>query len=389
MASNTHVRDPLYGYVELSDSERTVLDTKPVQRLRRVRQLGFSALTYPGATHTRFEHSLGVMHLAGKFAESLGMDDDYISEVRMAGLLHDTGHGPFSHASESILEDEGMGHEAISCQIVDDLADVLPASTERVKSHIRGEADINIVAGTIDADRMDYLRRDSEATGIEHGTIDTPTIIEYADIEDDTLVFDEKSIQALEGLLTARFHMIKSVYFHHTSTIAETMLQRSLEDYIDRSGMGAADLMHLDDYEMHNRLLNSDGEAHMLYERLTTRNLYKRSLVLGDDALPHSALEYLEEAADTHDLEAAIAAEAGIDDQYVLVNAPTTPTDDPFEAIVRKDDGTHVPLADVSSIHSALKDAEWRATSFDVYAPDDQVDTVREAAKPIVQSLVN
>ena len=388
MSSNTHVRDPLYGYIELSDSERTVLDQPQVQRLRRVRQLGFSSLIYPGATHTRFEHSLGVMHLAGQFAKSLDMDDSYVAEVRMAGLLHDTGHGPFSHASELLLDGEGKTHESISCEIVDELSDVLPAAPERVKAHITGDADVNIVAGTIDADRMDYLRRDSASTGIEHGTIDTPTIIQYADTEDGQLVFDEKSVQALEGLLTARAHMIKSVYYHHASTIAETMLLRALEDFVDREGVPPQELMRFDDYEMHNHLLGSSGDARWFYERLADRELYKRSITLGEDALPRSALRYLEETVDAHEVETAIAEEAGLDTRYVLVNAPKTPSNDSLEALIRMDDGTLHPIADVSAIPTALREVEWRAASLDVYAPPEHVEAVRDAAKPVVQSLV-
>ncbi len=387
MHSNTHVRDPLYGYISLSEGERKILDTPQVQRLRRIRQLGFSSLTYPGATHTRFEHSLGVMHLAGEFAESLDLSDDYITDVRLAGLLHDVGHGPFSHASETILEEEGRSHEEISCAVVDELADILPASPDHVKALIRGNAEVNLIAGAIDADRMDYLRRDSGATGIEHGTIDTPTIIKYADIEDGMLVFDEKSVQALEGLLTARFHMIKSVYYHHASTIAETMLQRSLEHYLSQTQMSVDDLMKLDDYEMHNKLLNADGAAHYFYKRLTERDLYKRSLILDEMALPRSSISYLEEMADAQELEQEIAAKADLDSRHVLVNTPSTPSESPFEARIRTRDGIQ-HLSDVSSIPAALKEAEWRTASLDVYAPEEHAEAVKSAAKPVIQALV-
>lgn len=389
MDEDTHViRDPYYGSIKFSEAERKVLDTEPVQRLRRIRQLGFSDHTYPCGTHTRFEHSLGVMHLAGMFADRLGLDEEYVADARMAGLLHDVGHGPFSHASETILEEEGRSHEDLSCRIVDDLSDILPASPDNVKALIRGEADVNIISGAIDADRMDYLRRDSGETGVEQGMIDYQTIIEYSDVENGELVFDEKCIQALEGLLTARFHMITSVYYYHTSTIAETMLQRALEDYMTQSDLSVDELMKFDDYEMHNELLAAEGDAHHFYERLTTRELYKRSLILDETALPRSSLAHLEDMADAHDLEREIAEEAGLPTRTVLVNTPTTPSDSPFEARIRRG-GEVNPLSEVSPIPSALKDAEWRTTSLDVYAPEQHVDTVREAAKPVVNALVS
>ena len=154
------IRDPIHGNIPVSDSEKRLIDTEVVQRLRRVRQVSLSSLVFPGATHTRFSHSLGVMHLAGELADSLGISDSAYRTVRIAGLLHDIGHGPFSHASGDVAESFGRTHEERSCELIrDELADIIPEEVEigRIEEYIHGDATVNIVAGEIDADRMDYL----------------------------------------------------------------------------------------------------------------------------------------------------------------------------------------------------------------------------------------
>ena len=118
-----HIQDALHGYIQLEDEEEKIVDRPEMQRLRRIQQVGLSSLVYPSATHTRFQHSLGVMHTAGKFADSLGINGDRRKELRIAGLLHDSGHGPFSHASEVVAEKNGFSHEELSCKVVDSLED--------------------------------------------------------------------------------------------------------------------------------------------------------------------------------------------------------------------------------------------------------------------------
>ena len=163
------IKDPIHGYIKLNDDEKKLLDSPQVQRLRRIRQLGLSSQVYPGATHTRFQHSLGVMSLAGRFADSLNLDEDKKQEIRTAGLLHDTGHGPFSHASENVAEKRDIDHEDISCNVVDQLSGKINSDTDRVKKIIKGELEIGqTVAGDIDADRIDYLMRDAHNSGLNH-----------------------------------------------------------------------------------------------------------------------------------------------------------------------------------------------------------------------------
>ena len=379
-----NIRDPLYGYIETSEAEQNIIDSPEMQRLRRIRQVGLSNLVYPAATHTRFQHSLGVMHLAGKFADSLNLNEERKKELRIAGLMHDSGHGPFSHASEIVAEQKGLSHEELSCRTVRKLEDKIPVDTERVEKIIHGELEIGqAVAGEIDADRMDYLERDSYFTGVDHGNIDAETIIKVAEIDSRRLVFDHKAVQALEGLLTARFHMMKSVYTHHASQIAEKMLQRSLQNYL-KQGADVEQMMALDDYEAHNELLNSEGAAKNLYSRIKDRRLYKRSLVWDIDNLSRKKLSELEKKVDSRELEEKIAEEAGIRPEKVIIDKPWTPEIQDLKIRIKKN-GKVKNMKEMSPIPEALTKAEWRLVNMGVYTPQENTKNVCKIAEKIIR----
>lgn len=380
-----HIQDALHGYIELNDEEVEVLDSPQMQRLRRIRQLGLSSLVYPSATHTRFQHSLGVMHVAGRFAESLDLDEERTRELRIAGLLHDSGHGPFSHASEVVAEKKGFSHEDLSCEVVDELEDNFSADAGRVKKIIQGELEIGqVVAGDIDADRMDYLMRDSHASGLEHGEIDYNTIVRHAEIDSRRLVFSEKAVQALESLFTARFHMIKTLYNHHTSLIAEKMLQRSMENFIE-DGNSTEDLMRYDDYKAHNKLMNSSSSK-KLYNRIKDRNLYKRALVWDTDDISREALKSLERRIKRpRELEKSIAEEAGVKPEEVIVHTPSTPGISDIDVKIKKK-GEVENLKNLSPIIGTLEDAEWRNVALRVYSPEEKAEKVRKAAENNLES---
>jgi len=330
---STFIQDSLHGYIELSDEESSLIDRPEVQRLRRIKQLGLSSLVYPSATHTRFQHSLGVMHTAGRFADSLGISGERKKELRIAGLLHDAGHGPFSHASEVVSERKGLSHEDMSCRVVERLEDEFTVDSDRIKKIIRGELEIGrVVAGDIDSDRIDYLQRDSQATGVTYGNIDAATVTRLAEIDSRRVVFDEKAIPALESLLTARFHMLKSVYMHKTGLIAEKMLERALENYVESSGV--EDMMKMDDYMAHSNLIEyENGEG--LYSKLSDRRLYKRALSLEQDDLSRETLENFSKKPE-HELEKEILSETGLNPEKVIVDLPLTPKDRGFDVRVKK-----------------------------------------------------
>jgi HD superfamily phosphohydrolase len=405
-----HIRDPLYGYISVTEDELRVIGMPSVQRLRCVQQLGLSSAVYPGATHTRFEHSLGVMHLAGELSESLGLSHEKTQAYRLAGLLHDVGHAPFSHATEYMMEAYlGITHEEQSCRIVDAIASSLgsqfPADPSFVKDAILGNTRYDIVAGNVDVDRMDYLRRDALATGIPHGQIDTETVIRFAQRMDDDIVFSHKSLQGIEDLFSARNAMNKSIYQHHASRIVETMLQRAVEEFIEESDVPPAVIMRWDDRQLHHRLLEHVGLADdlymvdttpdtdteiaptptiassSLYGRVTTRDLFKQAFILGTEQVGRDGIRALETSiTDIRAVEDAIASDAGVSPDTVLVDPPTIPSGKPPEVRILMN-GKARAFSSLSGVPESLEKSEWATTFLCVYTAPEHRDAVADAAE--------
>ncbi|MCA9518394.1 MAG: HD domain-containing protein [Myxococcales bacterium] len=240
-------RDPVHDTIAIDQDDvgrviLALLDTREVQRLRRIRQLGLSFLVYPGAEHSRFAHSLGVLHVASTVLDRLAArfpvsDEDRLTTL-CACLLHDVGHGPFSHALEAFT---GVRHEVWSHGIITSpdtevnavLRAVDPSLPERVAARVeRTEAApsflTDIVSSQLDADRLDYILRDGHATGVRIGAFDLERILALLDVADGHLAVHVGAQEAVEGYLLARFHMYKQVYLHKTSRTAERMLEAAL-----------------------------------------------------------------------------------------------------------------------------------------------------------------
>ena len=238
------IRDPIHGYIKITQEEREIIDSIFVQRLRRIHQLAGAYLVYPGGVHSRFEHVIGTMHVAGLVAQSIGdkagLRDDDIQELRIAALLHDVGHGPFSHLFEEILtEKTDLTHEDLSQRIVSesDIGDILrrngrkPSNISKLcVGKSKGPAFMNqVVAGGLSADMMDYLLRDTYFTGVEYGKVDIQRVIDSLDVSTDHhLILERAALYAFEALLIARYEMFKAVYFHRTVRAAELMLAHSM-----------------------------------------------------------------------------------------------------------------------------------------------------------------
>lgn len=257
------IRDPIHGFIKLSKKERDLIDTKVFQRLRRIRQLAMAFLVYPGAMHTRFDHSIGVMHIAGRICTRLRelnpstISDEDVDRVRLAALLHDAGHGPFSHVSEYLLDryapdadDTGRVREKIHEKITADIIQTDPQIKEILKDEDERNFVINMIQGQeawdwkrdivsseLDADKMDYLLRDSYFTGVKYGEYDLEKVIESFLIDtnetETALAISSKGIYALEQLLLARYHMTQQVYWHRVSLISNEMLIRGISLAID------------------------------------------------------------------------------------------------------------------------------------------------------------
>lgn len=244
MPKSTVVRDPVHGMIELSPAEWSAVDTPIFQRLRRVRQLAMTYLVYPGALHTRFEHSIGVRHVARRLAESVSLDADDRRVVQAAALLHDVGHGVFSHVSEQVIDElsgaDGI-HEAVSVAIMRTDPDLHAAlgqelcerAAEIVAPEGRRSVMRDIVSGPTDADKLDYLLRDSHYAGVNYGRYDLDRIIDTARIIAPTsaqtqLGYDADGVWAVEEMRMARHHMHRQVYGHKTRLATDIMTTRAL-----------------------------------------------------------------------------------------------------------------------------------------------------------------
>jgi HD superfamily phosphohydrolase len=231
------INDPVYGFISIPTELVFDLIQHPYfQRLRYIKQLGMTHLVYPGALHTRFHHALGAMHLMGMAIETLRNKGHQISNheeeaVIIAILLHDVGHGPFSHAlEESIVE--GISHEDISIMLMQKLnvqfGGKLTMAIEIFKGSYHREFLHQLVSGQLDMDRMDYLNRDSFFTGVSEGVISSDRIIKMLNVKDDQIVVEEKGIYSVEKFLIARRLMYWQVYLHKTVIAAEQLLARIL-----------------------------------------------------------------------------------------------------------------------------------------------------------------
>ena len=255
------IRDPVHGYIKITQEERAIIDSPYVQRLRRIHQLAGAYMVYPGGVHSRFEHVLGTMHVAGLIAESIAdkvnFDDGQIQELRLAALLHDVGHGPFSHLFEEVLtEKTGLTHEDMSQRIV--LESDIRGILEKRGISPRGMSQLcvgkkkaqpfmnEVIAGGLSADIMDYLLRDSYFTGVEYGKVDIRRVIDSLEVMDGHLVLDQAALYAFEALLIARYEMFKAVYFHRTVRAAELMLAHSMA--LADEELGLTDVSRIDNY---------------------------------------------------------------------------------------------------------------------------------------------
>ena len=230
--------DPIYGFITIPNT--LIFDLiahRYFQRLRRISQMGLSYLVYPGAHHTRFHHALGCLHLMQNAVRILRFKGVQISEVEENGLLtaillHDIGHGPFSHAMEHSIV-ENISHEAISLKFMETLNVEFNGALDVAISMFKGVYHRvffgQLISGQLDIDRSDYLKRDSFYTGVAEGNINSERLISMMNVVDDELVIEEKGIYSIEKFLTARRLMYWQVYLHKTSLVAEQMILRILK----------------------------------------------------------------------------------------------------------------------------------------------------------------
>ena len=386
------IRDTLHGYIEVDELALALIDTAEMQRLRRIRQLGFSYLVYPGANHTRFEHALGVFHLCSLLLRRLGIPDE--KELLVAALIHDVRHGPFSHVTEPLIKKyTGKGHEDIEdiifgshesgcselgiCEVLEDYS----LDKRKILKYVKG-SDLELsklLNGEIDVDKMDYLLRDSYYTGVAYGVIDNVRLIQGLEFQDGSLVLNEKGITPAEYLLFSRFLMYPTVYYHHTSRIAQIMFVRGLESMIESGELEAASLTSMDDYEACVRMRHARGYPREMIMRIERRKLFKRAVYMPLRELDEGILGELSDEAKAKKLESEIADAAGVAPEYVLLDVQKSEEIKERRAKVLVG-GEVRSLSEVSVVVSMLERAFQESRRLGVYAPETVRERVRKAA---------
>jgi HD superfamily phosphohydrolase len=381
----TTIKDSVHDHITVTGVARDLLDTPAVQRLRRVAQLGTVSLVYPSANHTRFEHSLGVYHLACEALDHLGIAGADAERVRAAAILHDVGHPPFSHTVEELVARRtGRYHDDVDAllsrgavaRVLDDHG-LRPGA---VADLVAGEGRLGqLVAGELDVDRMDYLVRDAHHTGVPYGTIDHGRLVRELAFLDGKLVLDEGNVQSAESLLLARALMHPTVYAHHVARISKAMLRRSAEGLV-AAGTPANELARMDDADLLVALREEPSTA-PLVARLDERRLFKRAVWTEMDAVPADVVDADHERR--REFERAVADRADVHEREVVVDVPPRPG--LRESATRVVVGGEVRRLDEQSpLVAALRAAHREQWRLGVYAPREDADRVGRAAASVL-----
>src|SRR2546425_1370078 len=342
--SGGFIKDPIHGYVRISRAERSVIDTEPLQRLRRIRQLAGSEFVYPAANHTRFEHAIGAMHLAGALSETLPIDlsQHQQRQLRLAALLHDIGHGPFSHVFEPLMAKYlGKNHEDFVPWLVNQtkIAERLEAAGFNAKT--LGRLAIGklrdkkrpyldqIISGGVDVDKMDYIVRDSFHTGAGYGSIDVHRLLYTMDIIDGNLSVDGRAVATLESFLLARFESFRTIYFHRASRAIQIIIVQALEAAKDELNLLSfdepEDYLRLDDYKVWTDLKECKQSKKVMQDLEARRLLkcsYERAVFTQEELVSNVITE--ESVRDKIRDEIAKKAHVRVED--VMIDVPTLPS---------------------------------------------------------------
>ncbi len=377
------LNDPIYGFITVPHPlVLRLIDHPWFQRLRYIKQLGLGHLVYPGALHTRFHHALGAMHLMGEAITTLRDKGHEVTEeealgARIAILLHDVGHGPFSHALEHSLV-EGIGHEAVSALVMDRLNEEFDGALGTGIRIFRDEHPKRflhqLVSSQLDVDRLDYLNRDSFYTGVSEGVIGGERILKMLQVVDDKLVVEEKAIYSIEKFLVARRLMYWQVYLHKTVVACEMMLVETLRRarqlaldgaplfaspallrflgrQHDRNGFEApavlTDFLKLDDHDIMGAVKVWCGHPDRVLAQLATDLVQRRNLRIRLQNIPWSDTQ-------VDELRGQVASRLGIDTadaaRFVLtdsiVNNAYDPAKDRIELLYK--DGSLRDIAEAS-----------------------------------------
>src|SRR5215467_14303402 len=373
------ITDPIHKHIRFTESEHDILDSPIFQRLRRIRQLAGAHLIYPSAQHSRFEHSLGTMHIAGYAGETLLSkgylkSEEEIQELRLAALLHDIGHGPFSHLFEEVLNEKSKkNHEDIGKEIIlkSEISDIISRygyDPTMVSNLSCGQSKVKflneIIAGSLSADIMDYLPRDGMFTGAEYGNIDYHRLVtSFQVVSNGHLALDRSALYSFESMLISRYEMFKAVYFHKTVRSAEVMLLHSMRlanEQLNLTDTSLNNYLNLTDDSTLEKILSLN--ANEVAVRLITDYRNRRLLKCVYEKFLHKHDERYKkmDARALDDLASQIAESAGVEENSVFVDAsrttsmPLTPTKKEICSIllVDRERAYETPISEIPLIDS-------------------------------------
>ena len=365
------INDTIHGIFRLDGCREELLKTPEFNKLSHIKQLGLAHLVFPGAHHTRFEHSLGVSHLGGLMADSIGLDAHEKEMVQVAAMLHDVGHGPYSHTLEHILHERGGNdHMHITEGIITGDYDVLRPGEESIFGNRQRIPDIlekhgldpeeiaglihgpdasgsernlfnwgggesfetvdhtvaHLVHGPVDCDQLDYLLRDAHFTGVRHGIVDHHRLIHCLERHSGDVAVNEGGLSALEGMLMARGLMYSAVYFHRVTRVTEVMLSRAVERSEEQLP-SAHDMQRMVDAEIWETLGNAGDYAKEMLHRLKYRRMLKVCITRRREELSDEQIQRLVEIATDSKkrraIEDEIAARAKVPEGFVGIDVPS------------------------------------------------------------------
>ena len=412
MLEGLELRDPIHGFIQRDPLEKCIIDTRIFQRLRRLRQLAMASLVYPGAVHSRFDHSIGALHIARELSDKLIRSESERRIVRLAALLHDIGHGPFSHVSEPILQQfcdpkkiriksQDEIHEQISCGIIQTDPELARYLSEVDREHIVGVLQgtygfslyKDLVSGPIDVDKQDYLLRDSYFCGVKYGVYDrsrlADTLTVHHDAEDHILALTEDGIHSLEQFVLAKYYMHTQVYRHKIRLITDQMIYRGILLGIEYDKLewlkslyaydGSPEFIsnYIEWYD--DRLMleilrpeTPEGKAKEMFRRITERKLLKRIFRATEKKFADPAIRrevFGESNAFFKPLEKKIADVYHFDEDFVIVNRVSfkSATKTESDVVVLGPAGETI-FRDASVLFSSVNES-IQEQYLDVYAP--------------------
>jgi uncharacterized protein len=374
------ITDPIHKHIRFTKVEHDILDNQMFQRLRRIRQLAGAHLIYPSAQHSRFEHSLGTMHIAGYAGETLLSkgyleSEEEIQELRLAALLHDIGHGPFSHLFEEVLNEKNRkNHEDIGKEIIlkSEISDIISRyghDPSTISNLSCGQSKIKflneIIAGSLSADIMDYLPRDGMFTGTEYGNIDYHRLVtSFRVVTKNHLALDRSALYSFESMLISRYEMFKAVYFHKTVRSAEVMLLHSMllaDDQLNLTDISLENFLELTDENVLERIISLKHQNEIASKlaidyrsRRLLKCVYERFLHRHDPTFKKINRDTL------NDLGLRIAEEAGVNGSSVFVDSsrassmPLTPNKKEISSVILSDRKRtyEIPVTEIPIIDS-------------------------------------